>query len=89
MYNNEDDSDDEDEVFCDPDTDPNVLRKVYVLEGEMDEDEEDDEDDSQGPGAHGGAEEEASSNFALRPDGYADERDEEQEVCQVFVASSC
>jgi hypothetical protein len=60
----EGDSDDEDELFCDVENDPNVLRRVYELDG-MEEGgaEEEEEDDEHGAG------------MALRPDGYSDGRD--------------
>ena len=64
--------DDEDEVYCDVDNDPNVIRKVYELEGQdMDEDDDesmadhDDNDDSPG--------------MALKPDGWSDGREDEVE----------
>jgi len=63
-----DDSDEEDEIFCDPDNDPSVIRKVFELEGqEMEEDEEGEMDD------------EEEGGMALRPDGFSDGREGEGE----------
>ena len=67
----EDDDDDEDEVFCDIDNDPNVLRKVFELEGqEMEEDEEDMQDSAQMDDASG-------AGLGLKPTGFSEGRDEE------------
>ncbi len=80
----DEDSDDEDEVFCDPDTDPDILRKVYVLEGQMDDEDEDEED-----GGAGDDDDAAGSNFALRPDGYADDEEGDEEVSLESQSCSC
>ena len=66
----DDDDEDEDEVYCDIDNDPNVIRKVYELEGQdMDEDDEASQagDGDDGPG----------SGLALKPTGWSDGREEE------------
>ena len=74
--------DDDDEAFCDPDSDPNVIRKVYELDGMAggDEDQNDDE------------EEETSAGMALREDGFSSGRREyghELEVlCLLIVPKS-
>jgi hypothetical protein len=82
----DEDSDDEDEVFCDPDTDPDILRKVYVLEGQMDDEDEDEED---GGGGDDDDDDAAGSNFALRPDGYADDQEGDEEVSLERRSCSC
>lgn len=65
----DDDDEDEDEVYCDIDNDPNVIRKVFELEGqEMDDD---DEDQSEA------GDNEAGASLALKPTGWSDGRDEE------------
>lgn len=61
-----DESDEEDEIFIDPDNDPDVVRKVYELEGQdMDEDEASEAGDA-----------EAGGGMALRPDGFGEGREE-------------
>ncbi len=66
----DEDDEDEDEVYCDIDNDPNVIRKVFELEGqEMD----DDEDASEA----GDPEDVGGSGLALKPTGWSDGRDEE------------
>lgn len=64
-----DESDEEDEIFIDPDNDPDVVRKVYELEGQdMDEDEASEAGDA-----------EAGGGMALRPDGFGEGREEEDD----------
>ena len=60
----EGDSDDEDELFCDVENDPNVLRRVYELDGMEEGGAEEEEEE----------EEEHGAGMALRPDGYSDGR---------------
>mmetsp|Transcript_16273 Transcript_16273/g.25273 ORF Transcript_16273/g.25273 Transcript_16273/m.25273 type:complete len:451 (-) Transcript_16273:108-1460(-) len=73
--------DEEDELFVDLDNDPNVVRVGEVLEGQ--DDESDDEDMDMQAGSSRGPNGEyddpkGGSGFALKADGYGDERDEEE-----------
>ncbi len=81
----DEDDEDDDEVYCDIDNDPNVIRKVFELEGqEMDEDEDQSE--------AGDREDEAVSGLALKPTGWSDGREAEvRNIGQLlqFLTSRC
>lgn len=63
----DEDAEDEDEVYCDIDNDPRVVRRVFELEGQdMDEDEEAAMSDG----------EDSEPGLALKPHGWSEGRDE-------------